>query len=274
MNQEKIGHFIALNRKQNNMTQRQLSLKLGITDRAVSKWENGKCMPDIAILSDLATILHVSVEEILAGEKSEIESEKEKYSLHTAFDIFYNIGKKWLTALLEIFKTPYTLVFLGEMAIFGIFSNYIIHDVSWQTVLFNSVFYAWFSIFVFTKISPKKTKTALTILSVAIIPVLSILTIIYKEKRILELGLSILLIGVSYLWTSRHILHHFENTNNAIATCLLLAIPLTICANLSISLILKEQCFDFWDTLSINLELLTGTTLLLIEKYKKILSKR
>lgn len=53
MDQVKIGKFIAACRKKENLTQLQLAEKLGITDRAVSKWETGKCLPDSAIMLDL-----------------------------------------------------------------------------------------------------------------------------------------------------------------------------------------------------------------------------
>ena len=68
MNQEKIGRFIAECRKKNNMTQSQLAEKLNITDRAISKWENGKSMPDSSIMLDLCSELKISVNELLSGE--------------------------------------------------------------------------------------------------------------------------------------------------------------------------------------------------------------
>lgn len=78
MNQEKIGKFIALCRKDNNLTQEQLAKKLGISDRAVSKWENGKCLMDISLLKPLSELLGVSVVEILSGEKIVNEDAHEK----------------------------------------------------------------------------------------------------------------------------------------------------------------------------------------------------
>lgn len=69
MNQEKIGRFIAMQRKVQNLTQMQLAEKLNITDRAVSKWENGKAMPDSSIMLDLCAILQITVNELLCGEK-------------------------------------------------------------------------------------------------------------------------------------------------------------------------------------------------------------
>ncbi len=68
MNQAKIGRFIAQCRKAKNLTQMQLAEKLNITDRAVSKWERGKSMPDAAILLDLCALLDIGVNELLMGE--------------------------------------------------------------------------------------------------------------------------------------------------------------------------------------------------------------
>lgn len=68
MNQIKIGEFIAKCRKENNLTQRELAEKLNITDRAVSKWENGKSMPDSSLMLLLCNELNISVNELLSGE--------------------------------------------------------------------------------------------------------------------------------------------------------------------------------------------------------------
>lgn len=69
MDQIKIGKFIAGQRKQKGLTQMQLAEMLGITDRAISKWENGKGMPDSSIMLDLCDKLGITVNELLSGEK-------------------------------------------------------------------------------------------------------------------------------------------------------------------------------------------------------------
>ena len=74
MNQIKIGKFIAECRKKNNLTQMQLAEKLNITDRAVSKWENGKAMPDSSIMLDLCNVLSISVNDLLSGEVVTMEN--------------------------------------------------------------------------------------------------------------------------------------------------------------------------------------------------------
>ena len=68
MDQVKIGTFISICRKKQNLTQAELAEKLGITDRAVSKWETGRSLPDSSIMLDLCSILKISVNDLLSGE--------------------------------------------------------------------------------------------------------------------------------------------------------------------------------------------------------------
>lgn len=78
MDQVKIGKFIAECRKKNGLTQMQLAEKLNITDRAVSKWENGKAMPDSSIMLDLCKELNISVNDLLSGEVVTMSNYDEK----------------------------------------------------------------------------------------------------------------------------------------------------------------------------------------------------
>ena len=69
MDQKKIGNFISTCRKEMELTQVQLAEKLNITNRAVSKWETGKSIPDASIMLDLCQILGITVNELLSGER-------------------------------------------------------------------------------------------------------------------------------------------------------------------------------------------------------------
>lgn len=71
MNQDKIGNFIKSIRLDNNLTQKEFADKLGVTYQAVSKWENGKNIPDIAILKQICDEYNIDINEILNGEKQE-----------------------------------------------------------------------------------------------------------------------------------------------------------------------------------------------------------
>ena len=69
MDQIKVGKFIAACRKEQGMTQANLAEQLGISDRAVSKWETGKSMPDSGIMLELCALLNINVNELLSGER-------------------------------------------------------------------------------------------------------------------------------------------------------------------------------------------------------------
>ena len=103
MNQEKIGKFIANLRKEKNMTQQDLAKKLGVTDRAISKWENGRGLPDYSLLQDLCDTLSISINELFSGEKLSKEDYKTKAEENMSKLINDNYSEKkkinWIIAI-------------------------------------------------------------------------------------------------------------------------------------------------------------------------------
>ncbi len=122
MNQIKIGKFIAECRKKANLTQMQLAEKLNITDRAVSKWETGKTMPDTSIMLELCDILGINVNELLSGERINMENNNEKNEqllLDMAKDIEQKNKTIW-TAMWAI-MTVSIIGLIGGLAIVAFF---------------------------------------------------------------------------------------------------------------------------------------------------------
>lgn len=78
MDQIKIGKFISSKRKEKNITQSELSEMLGITDRAISKWENGICMPDASNMLDLCKILDITINDLFSGEVVDMKDNEKK----------------------------------------------------------------------------------------------------------------------------------------------------------------------------------------------------
>ena len=99
MDQIKIGKFIAECRKKNNLTQMKLAEKLNITDRAISKWENGKAMPDSSIMLDLCNELNISVNDLLSGEiiGKDVYNEKIEQNLYDMIKQKERSDKRLLT---------------------------------------------------------------------------------------------------------------------------------------------------------------------------------
>lgn len=93
MDQMRIGKFIASCRKEKNITQLMLAEKLGVTDRAVSNWENGKNMPDLSLFKNLCEILGITINELLSGEKIGKEKYQEKFEENIVKAIDYSTKK-------------------------------------------------------------------------------------------------------------------------------------------------------------------------------------
>jgi len=105
MNQEKIGKFISLCRKEKGLTQENLAEKLGVSKNAVSKWERGICLMDMSLLKPLCEILEISINELLSGEKIIKEKIEEKLEENLVNTIEYSTKK--------ISKKNRTIKYLG-----------------------------------------------------------------------------------------------------------------------------------------------------------------
>ena len=131
MNQIKIGRFIAECRKKNNLTQMQLAERLGITDRAISKWENGKSMPDTSIMLDLCKELKITVNDLLSGEKINMENNNQKNE-QLLLDMAKEVEQKNKT----IWTSMWVIMIVSMTALLaGIFlSAFLIPEGPWQLV--------------------------------------------------------------------------------------------------------------------------------------------
>ena len=101
MNQEKIGLFIAKCRREKNMTQEDLAEKLGVSNKSISRWENGKTMMDISLFEPLCNELDISIIELLNGERI---NDKKKDKLYTKTLINYSnkVGSRNKQVILTI----------------------------------------------------------------------------------------------------------------------------------------------------------------------------
>ena len=131
MDQLKIGKFIAECRKQKCLTQIQLAEKLSITDKAVSKWERGVAMPDTSIMLELCDILSISVNELLSGEKIDMENNNQKNE-QLLLDMAKELEKKNKT----IWASMWIIMIASMTALFaGIFvAAFLIPEGVWQLI--------------------------------------------------------------------------------------------------------------------------------------------
>ena len=131
MDQLKIGKFIAECRKQKQLTQLQLADKLGITDKAISKWERGIAMPDTSIMLELCDILCISVNELLNGERINMENSNEKNE-----QLLLDMAKELETKNKTIWSSMWVIMIVSITALIaGIFiAAFLIPEGIWQLV--------------------------------------------------------------------------------------------------------------------------------------------
>lgn len=128
MNQERIGQFIYKCRKEKNLTQKDIADKLGITNKAVSKWEKGYSLPDYSLLIPLCNILDITINDLLNGEKTKTQNEENTIN---AID-YYNkkSSKQWkqticlfLLIFVLLFSGIYMLTNFGRSKVYSISSD-------------------------------------------------------------------------------------------------------------------------------------------------------
>ena len=110
MNQDKIGKFILMLRKKNNMTQQELADKIGVTDRAISKWENGRGMPDLSLMKPLCDELGITINELISGEVLDKKEYRDKVDENIINTINYSNRK--IKSLKTIFRTIFVILLI------------------------------------------------------------------------------------------------------------------------------------------------------------------
>ena len=140
MNQKDIGKFIAACRKKNNLTQAQLAEQLGITDRAVSKWETGNSMPDSSIMLELSQILGITVNELLSGEEIhmenyEIKADENLLALKQRDE--NNLNKNVVICFI------YSLTLMVGIVVCVICDIALSGGLTWSLIPLSSIIFAW-----------------------------------------------------------------------------------------------------------------------------------
>lgn len=145
MNQEKIGKFISVSRKNKDLTQEQLAEKLGVSINAVSKWERGLNLPDVSLMKTLCNILDITLNELFAGKKltnNEIINNSENHIMALMMSL------KQLK-IVEIF----TQILIGIGIALAISSGFILTKLNQKIVfIIIGLFIWWFGLFLKVKI--------------------------------------------------------------------------------------------------------------------------
>lgn len=198
---KKMAGFISEMRKAKGITQKELAEQLGVTDKAVSKWERGVSCPDISLLIPLAKALNVSAGELLNGEKDEIALEEKaeamvgealKYSqtsVSRKIQRLWNILFAWMSAS---FFLAGMICFLCEYAYSRKFS--------WSLIVAWSLLAAWVLLLPLFRAERNRVRKSLFALTVLVFPYLIGLSELLKEPLLRTMGSCIAAAGLLGLW--------------------------------------------------------------------------
>lgn len=203
MDNTKIGAFIAEQRKKREMTQKELADILGVTDKAVSKWERGAGYPEITLLPKLSESLGVTLGELFGGEKTQQDGEIIRTEQVVADPIVYAEKVSFFQRFKNVNLMVSTITILFLLAAFVcVVCNYAISGMlDWSLYPLGSLAMAWLILILFIKAKKHKVFAALTGLTVCILPFLMLVEHLTPIKGwVLPLAVPIVLLSVPSLW--------------------------------------------------------------------------
>lgn len=269
MDNERMGRFIAAQRKAQGMTQLELANRLHITDKAVSKWERGLSSPDIALIAPLADALGVPVSDLLRGEQTDEAVENANADADVGEVLRYAEAtvrkrdgtiKLWcvaaFTALLAVGIVVCTTV---DVALNSAFT--------WSLYPISSIIFAWCVLFPLIRSGKTGAVRSLTALTILIIPYLFALDRISGADGVLiKAGAAVSAISLAYLWSVFLIMKRAKRKLIGAGISTILAAPVCALINCSLALVLTPQAgvFDVWDALSVIILIAVGAALTVI----------
>ena len=254
MNQGRIGSFIMECRREKGMTQAQLAEKLHITDRAVSKWETGKSLPDSSIMLALCEVLGITADELLGGGRETGTMQPEISSAPGAPKSRFSgwAGKRWWGSVL--FSGG---LFAGVLTCF-ICDTVLSGRLTWSLVVAISAVYTWAVFFPLLALRKGGLTGSLASLSVFTIPYLYGLSRLLDIRTVFTVGAAMTLLSALFLWLILIVFKCLGRTAAAAGTAFLLLAGLVFAVNAVLYVLGAAPSPDGWNLLSILLFLMAA----------------
>ena len=268
MNQTEIGEFIAKCRKEKKLTQAQLAERLNITDRAVSKWETGKSMPDSSIMLELCEILGITVNDLLSGEKISMESYEKKADENLIALKRKDENNMTKNAVISLLFSATLLIGIMVCLICNIAIS---GNLTWSLIPISSIVFVWVVSFPSIILGKKGMLISLISLSAFVIPYLFLLSRLIKVKEVFSVGVIMAVASILFLWVIAAIWNRVGKTRKLIALGMifLLAIPFMVIINVILSRMIVEPVLDMWDMVSIFILLILAFISFICDYAKK-----
>ena len=252
MDQSRIGSFILERRREKGLTQAQLAELLNITDRAVSKWETGKSLPDSSIMLKLCGILEITADELLSGGRAAgAPPVPPPPKAAERRCLLRGRGLRWLSILLSGgLLTGALACLICDTALSG--------GQTWSLLAALSAAYAWVLLFPAAVLEKGGLPASLAALSVFTVPYLYGLSRLLGVRAVFTLGTAMTGISVPFLWLIYAAFKRMGRTSAALGTAFLLLAGLTAAAGTALYLMGAAPPPDAWSGVSILLLLMAA----------------
>ncbi len=253
MDNEKMALLIAEQRKIKKLTQKELAMKLGVTDKAVSKWERGLSCPDISLLSALSELLGVTTGELLKGERVSMSMAADvdfivestiQYAETVTKRKSENIRKAFAAAITSLFFLGIMVCLICDFAITG--------KLTWSWYPVSSIIYVWLLAIPAVIWRKRGVFISLICISLITIPYLYALErIIGIDRLLMPIGIPVAIVSILYLWIV-HVLFVKSKLPRyqSASIALILGIPLSFGVNFILLKQIGEPLLDIWDVLA------------------------
>lgn len=275
MDNEKMARFIAEQRKVKKMTQKELAERLGITDKAVSKWERGLSCPDIALLTELSEALGVSVSELLSGTKDDSLDDN---PIHNAVEMMVETTLQYANKVKRDRSKDIRTLFIAAISILSflgiticmIIDLAITGGLTWSLYPVSALVYTWLVTTPGIIYSRKGVAISLLGISLFTMPFLFVLEkIIGIQGLIMPLATPIFILSMIYLWIAYFLISRTKGPKYiSIAAAVFVGIPVSVGINFILSKSIGEPIIDVWDALNYTI-LFILSVLIYLYGYRK-----
>lgn len=265
-----MADLIAERRKEKGMTQKQLADKLGVTDKAVSKWERGNGQPDINYLEPLAEALEVTVSELLKGKienPTTISVDKgnsDETIVKKALDYANSVYKARSRNMPRIVMFSFLALGLAGIITTSIVDFALNSRFTWSLLPISAIIFSWLCIMPLFSFRKRSVDIALLSTSAFLFPFLNIICKLTDGDWFSPVAIPMSISGVIILWLIRVVFGTKLNMWNKLAISVLIGAIGNIVIAFMLGTILSDGGFDIWNLMSVAILVVTAIILFII----------
>lgn len=275
-----MAALIAARRKEMGMTQKQLADKLGVTDKAVSKWERGNGHPDIGSLEPLAAALDITVSELLRGEvkrpaqdAAEPDADDQEGNpatmIRETLDYVQAVHKDNSRKISRIAMFSFLSLGLAGIITTSIVDFAMNGRFTWSLLPIAAIVFSWLCIAPLLSFSKRGVDVALVSTSVFIIPFLYVLSLLIGGDWFRPIAIPMSICGMVLLWLFRAIFATKQSIWNKLAASMLVAAAGNVVIAFVLEKPLSGEGFDVWNLMSVAILVVAAIVFFAMGRVKK-----